>query len=101
MSDLQARPPEEWKDDLRKLRAIVHLDLSASILVTAVSHMAQRHLAEPVTEEECLDVLDQVVGELIRQDPQRKSIAGLHRALGLSYGAATKALARRKAAKEG
>lgn len=100
MSDLHVCPPEEWKKDLRKLRAIVHLDLSASVLVIAVRHMAQRHLAEPVTEEECLDVLDQVVGDLIGHDPQRKSIAGLHRVLGLSYGAAAKALARTKTAKK-
>ena len=99
MSDLQARPPEEWKDDLRKLRAIIHLDLNVSVLVTAVIDMAQRHLDEPVTEHECLDVLDQVVRELLLQDPQRRSIAGLHRTLGVSYGVATKALARSRVEK--
>lgn len=99
MSEVQTRPPEDWKNDLRKLRAIVHLNLSASVLVTAVNHVTERHLDDPVTEQECLDVLDQVVSDLARQDPQRLSISGLHRTLGLSYGAATKVLARAQAVK--
>lgn len=85
------------KQGLRKLRVIAHLELHPAVLVTAVKDLADRHLDDPVTERECLDVLDEMVRDLARRDPQRISIAGLQRALGLSFGAASKALARAKA----